>query len=134
MFHTQDQCTALSKALKEQWGDQIQVEFAMRYGSPSISSALQKLADDNVTKLLVLPLYPQYASSTIGSTFDALSQDYTQRRDLFVDAQIRERARTPMRHRLLRCAAPRAFHPVSPHAPYALEHPGVPKTGWSIIV
>jgi len=80
MFHTQDQCTALSKALKEQWGDQIQVEFAMRYGTPAISSALQKLADDGVRKLLVLPLYPQYASSTIGSTFDALSQDYTKRR------------------------------------------------------
>lgn len=80
MFHTQDQCTALSKTLKEQWGDQIQVEFAMRYGTPTISSALQKLADDSVSKLLVLPLYPQYASSTIGSTFDALSKDYTQRR------------------------------------------------------
>lgn len=80
MFHTQDQCTALSSTLKEQWGDQIQVAFAMRYGTPNISSALQKLADENVTKLLVLPLYPQYASSTIGSTFDALSADFTQRR------------------------------------------------------
>jgi len=80
MFHTQDQCRALSNTLKKQWGEQIQIEFAMRYGAPSISSALQKLADSGVTKLLVLPLYPQYASSTIGSTFDALSQDYTQRR------------------------------------------------------
>ncbi|MFT7371453.1 MAG: ferrochelatase [Oleiphilaceae bacterium] len=80
MFHTQDQCTALSETLKEQWGDQIQVEFAMRYGSPNMSSALQKLADDNVTKLVVLPLYPQYASSTIGSTFDAMAEDLTQRR------------------------------------------------------
>ncbi len=80
MFHTQDQCTALSDELRKQWGDQIQVEFAMRYGEPSISSALQKLADDGIIKLLVLPLYPQYASSTVGSTFDALSKDYTQRR------------------------------------------------------
>jgi ferrochelatase len=80
MFHTQDQCAALSKTLKEKWGDQIQVEFAMRYGTPNMSSALQKLANDNVSKLLVLPLYPQYASSTIGSTFDALAQDYTHRR------------------------------------------------------
>lgn len=80
MFHTQDQCTALSHALKKQWGDQIHVEFAMRYGSPTVASALQNLADKRVSKLLVLPLYPQYASSTIGSTFDALASDYTQRR------------------------------------------------------
>ena len=80
MFHTQDQCTALSDKLKEQWGDKIHVEFAMRYGNPTISSALQKLAEARASKLLVLPLYPQYASSTVGSTFDALSQDYTHRR------------------------------------------------------
>ena len=84
MFHTQDQCTALSNKLTEQMGEQggeqIQVEFAMRYGQPSISSVLQKMADAGVRKLLILPLYPQYASSTVGSTFDALAKDFSQRR------------------------------------------------------
>jgi len=84
MFHTQDQCTELSTKLTEQMGEQggeqIQVEFAMRYGQPSISSVLQKMADAGVRKLLVLPLYPQYASSTVGSTFDALAKDFSQRR------------------------------------------------------
>lgn len=80
MVHTQDQCTAIAEALREQWGEQVVVDYAMRYGNPSISSALQKMADHGVKRLLVLPLYPQYSGATTGSTFDAISQDFTRRR------------------------------------------------------
>lgn len=58
----------------------VVVEFAMRYGEPSIASILQKMADHGVRKLLVLPLYPQYSASTTASTFDAIAEDFTQRR------------------------------------------------------
>jgi protoporphyrin/coproporphyrin ferrochelatase len=50
------------------------VELAMTYGNPGIADALQSLADRNVRKLLVLPLYPQYCSSTTGSVFDRTTE------------------------------------------------------------
>ena len=51
------------------------VEFAlgMRYGNPSIESALKDLQSKQVRRLLVLPLYPQYCAATTGSTFDEVT-------------------------------------------------------------
>ena len=46
----------------------------MTYGNPSIASAIESLAEQNVQRLLVLPLYPQYCSSTTGSVFDRTSR------------------------------------------------------------
>ena len=50
------------------------VEIGMRYGEPSIDAALAKLMDANAERILVLPLYPQYAASTTASTFDQLAR------------------------------------------------------------
>lgn len=74
MFHTQDQADALALSMQEKYGDKVIVDFAMRYGSPSIESVTRKMLEQGVRKLLVLPLYPQYSGATNGSTFDALSQ------------------------------------------------------------
>ncbi len=52
--------------------DLIQVEVGMRYGNPSITSAWQKLREKRCDRVLLLPLYPQYASSTTGTACDAL--------------------------------------------------------------
>lgn len=52
-----------------------QIELGMRYGNPSIGQALQKLRETGVKKIIVLPLYPQYAAATVGSTFDAVAQE-----------------------------------------------------------
>ena len=51
------------------------IEFAlgMRYGNPSIDSALKDLQSRQVRRLLVLPLYPQYCAATTGSTFDEVT-------------------------------------------------------------
>ncbi len=56
--------------LHDSFGDRMRVELAMTYGNPSIADAIKILAEQNVKKLLVLPLYPQYCSSTTGSVFD----------------------------------------------------------------
>jgi len=80
MVHSQNQLTALREKLKTQYGDGLVVELAMRYGNPSIERALDNLQAQGVTKLVVLPLYPQYSASTSASTFDAIAQDYRQRR------------------------------------------------------
>ncbi len=80
LFHTQDQCDAIRHYMKGRYGDDVVVEFAMRYGNPSITSALQALEDQGVRRLLVLPLYPQYSGATTASTFDAIAQDFKGRR------------------------------------------------------
>ncbi len=45
----------------------------MRYGNPSIQSGLEKLKAQNVDRLLVLPMYPQYSASTTASIFDEVT-------------------------------------------------------------
>lgn len=80
LFHTRHQADALRAELKARGHDNVVVDFAMRYGNPSIPSVLQNMFDQGVGKLLVLPLYPQYSASTTASTFDAISADFTKRR------------------------------------------------------
>jgi ferrochelatase len=63
----------VAAVLQARFGDQIRVELGMTYGNPSIAYALESLFKQNVKKLLVLPLYPQYCSSTTGSVFDRTS-------------------------------------------------------------
>ncbi len=80
LWHTEDQADALRERLRARYGDDIVIAHAMRYGNPSIASALQSLEDQGVRKLLILPLYPQYSGATTASTFDAVAHDFTQRR------------------------------------------------------
>lgn len=44
--------------------DRYLVEYAMRYGNPSIASALARLKSEDISRIVVLPLYPQYAESS----------------------------------------------------------------------
>jgi ferrochelatase len=76
MEHTQ----AISDALQQRFGDEVIVRMAMRYGEPSVASGLEALQQQGARKILVLPLYPQYSASTVGSTFDAIAEDFRQRR------------------------------------------------------
>lgn len=57
----------LSKLVQIELGDNFHVELGMRYQTPSIASALEKLLDKGYKKLVVLPLFPQYASASTGS-------------------------------------------------------------------
>ena len=70
--------------------DLCPVELGMRYGNPSIAAAMARLASAGVDRLLVLPLYPQYAASTTASAFDAVAASMAQRRRIpalrFVDS------------------------------------------------
>lgn len=65
---------ALATALQAQLPD-FDVRLAMRYGEPSIASALRELQSRGVEKLLVLPLYPQYSASTTAAVFDAVANE-----------------------------------------------------------
>jgi ferrochelatase len=50
----------------------VQVRYAMRYGSPAIPAVLEELKTQGVTRVLVLPAYPQYSGTTTASVFDAV--------------------------------------------------------------
>ena len=53
-------------------GHTVEVRYAMRYGNPSIASQLDQLKLDGVTRVLILPAYPQYSGTTTASVFDAV--------------------------------------------------------------
>jgi ferrochelatase len=64
---------ALHQALGQAFSGSVVVELGMRYGNPSISSALENLRKANAQRILVFPLYPQNSCSTTASTFDAVA-------------------------------------------------------------
>ncbi|MDQ9090267.1 ferrochelatase [Pseudoalteromonas haloplanktis] len=64
----------LGAHLKSQGYENTEVVMAMRYGNPSIKAGLEELRERGFTRIVVLPLYPQYSSPTTGSTFDAVSK------------------------------------------------------------
>jgi ferrochelatase len=67
------QMEALRELLEKRFPRPVKVVLGMRYGAPSIPSALETLREANARRLLVLPLYPQYSASTTASTFDAIA-------------------------------------------------------------
>ncbi|MBS1645946.1 MAG: ferrochelatase [Bacteroidetes bacterium] len=61
----------LQEKLQQRLGTEFCVELAMRYQKPSIKKALENLRKKAPKKIIVLPLYPHYASSSTGSTLEA---------------------------------------------------------------
>ncbi len=68
---TAKQATLLRGYLGER-GHAVLVRHAMRYGNPSVASQLDALLAEGATRVLVLPLYPQYSATTTASAFDAV--------------------------------------------------------------
>ncbi|MBK7538455.1 MAG: ferrochelatase [Myxococcales bacterium] len=62
-YHSRDLADAVAKAMGDDW----KVELVMRYGSPSIPEGLDALRRAGVDHIVVLPLFPQYASSSTGT-------------------------------------------------------------------
>jgi ferrochelatase len=77
---TRAQAEKLAAALAP-LGDHIVVDWAMRYGNPSIASRLRELAARGCERILVMPLYPQYSAATTATVCDAVfAQLMTMRR------------------------------------------------------
>ncbi len=66
---TREQTEALRARLAD---EPVHIEYAMRYGNPSIPSVLNEMFAQGCWKILCVPLYPQYASSTTGSVVDKI--------------------------------------------------------------
>jgi len=67
---TRLQANAVKKEIELTYGDNVIVDFAMRYGNPSTGSVIKKLKDQGVEKLVFFPLYPQYAGPTTATAND----------------------------------------------------------------
>ncbi|HUH59150.1 MAG TPA: ferrochelatase [Candidimonas sp.] len=59
----------------------VRVELAMRYGNPDIPGAMDTLRDAGCERILVVPMYPQYAASTTATAVDAVASYAARRRD-----------------------------------------------------
>ncbi len=80
LLHSLEQRDALRASLGEIYGDKVIVELAMRYNQPAVSDVLTSMQEQGVRKLVVLPLYPQYAASTTASAFDSIAKEFMKRR------------------------------------------------------
>lgn len=67
----QAQARGLEERLQSQFGPQLSVRGAMRYGEPSIASQWSELDQLGAGRILFLPLYPQYSGSTTGTSLEA---------------------------------------------------------------
>jgi ferrochelatase len=67
---TRSQCDKLSEMLSAV-DDRIEVAWGMRYGNPSVGSAIDELAAKGCDRILYVPLYPQYAAATTATACDA---------------------------------------------------------------
>lgn len=64
----------VTQKLQEKLAQKADVFFAMRYQNPSIDNVLEEIRKKNYSKIIVIPLYPQYASSSTGSTLEKVMQ------------------------------------------------------------
>ena len=80
MVNSIGQLDGLKRLLMEA-NKKIVVEFAMRYGNPSIDSAILRMMDQDVQKLFILPLYPQYSGSTTATVFDKVFESIAKLRN-----------------------------------------------------
>lgn len=60
----------LAEGVQKNLGEEYIVELAMRYQSPSIESAIDKLMSKQIRELIVIPLFPHYASASTGSVYE----------------------------------------------------------------
>jgi ferrochelatase len=75
---TRAQAEQTMAALRDEFGDRISVDWAMRYGKPPVKDALEKLLAEGCDRILLVPLYPQYSAATSATAcdkaFEALMQ------------------------------------------------------------
>ncbi|MDO8926108.1 MAG: ferrochelatase [Sideroxyarcus sp.] len=80
--HTERQASLLQGFLGERTKAPFVVDYAMRYGNPSIADVLRKLKEQNCQRILVVPLYPQYAASTTATVNDIVFGELQQMRNM----------------------------------------------------
>ncbi|CNJ77030.1 ferrochelatase [Yersinia intermedia] len=106
---------------------EIPVELGMSYGSPNLPDAIDKLLAQGVTKLVVLPLYPQYSCSTSAAVWDAVARILKGYRRLPSVSFIRDYAEHPAYILALQQSVERAFVQHGKPDRLILSFHGIPK-------
>ena len=75
MVYSRELATRLQAALTQQYRGNVVLALGMSYGKPSISAALDELRTQGATRIVVLPLYPQYSGTTTASVFDRVTSE-----------------------------------------------------------
>lgn len=70
MTITKDQTAKITKFMQDRFGDQVMVDFCMRYGNPSTKSKVRAMVEAGCRKILFFPLYPHYAGATSATAND----------------------------------------------------------------
>ena len=70
MTITKDQTAKIRDTMQDRYGDQVMVDFCMRYGNPSTKSKVREMIDAGCQKILFFPLYPHYAGATSATAND----------------------------------------------------------------
>lgn len=70
MTITKQQTAAIAAKMQARYGDQVMVDFCMRYGNPSTKSKVEAMTSAGCRKILFFPLYPQYAGATSATAND----------------------------------------------------------------
>ena len=70
MTITKDQVAKMKDVMQARYGDQVVVDFCMRYGNPSTQSKVRALVEQGCRKILFFPLYPHYAGATTATAND----------------------------------------------------------------
>jgi ferrochelatase len=65
---------AQTAALRKRFDESYTIEYAMRYGAPSIPDTLSRMKAEGCTRILICPLYPQYSAATVATVMDEASR------------------------------------------------------------
>jgi len=75
MVYSRELAGRLQGALAQQFGGSVVLSLGMSYGNPSIPAALDELRAQGATRIVVMPLYPQYSGTTTASVFDRVTSE-----------------------------------------------------------
>ncbi len=114
------------KALAARFPD-TPVELAMSYGKPSLEDGIGRLLEQGVTKLVVLPMYPQYSCSTSASVFDGVARVLKEQRRLPSVSFIRDYAEHPAYISALKASILESFAKHGEPDRLVLSFHGIPK-------
>lgn len=80
--HTEQLTNMLATELAGRGAAPVVVDYAMRYGQPSVASVIRSMKEQGCDRLLILPLYPQYAASSTATALDAVWRTLLQTRNM----------------------------------------------------
>lgn len=103
------------------------VELGMTYGKPGLKEAVERLFEQGVTRLIVLPLYPQFSCSTVAAVWDGLTRVFADYRTLPEVYFIRDYATHPAYIMALKQSVERSFQQHGKPDLLLLSYHGIPQ-------